>query len=183
MLVITITGASGAIYAQRLLQRLPQVTPLPVHVAVVITPMAREIWHAELGTAFDTTYPVYSVTDFNAPFASGSAGYTCNIVCPCSMGTLGRIASGTSDDLVARCADVMLKERRRLILVTRETPLSLVHLRNMVAVTEAGGIVLPASPHFYYTPQTPAEIADTVVNRALQLAGFNTGARPWGGTP
>ena len=116
-----------------------------------------------------------------APFASGSANYDGLIVCPCSMGILGRIASGISDDLITRTADVMLKERKKLILVPRETPFNLIHLRNMETITLAGGIICPAVPSFYNKPATQDEIVTTVVDRVLQLAGFELDTYRWGG--
>ena len=115
-----------------------------------------------------------------APFASGSAGFDTMIVCPCSMGTLGRIASGVSDDLITRSADVILKERRKLILVVRETPYSLIHINNMKTVTEAGGIICPATPSFYSLPKTAEEIAGTVINRVIDLVGFENDSYRWG---
>ena len=115
-----------------------------------------------------------------APFASGSSSYTALIICPCSMGTLGRIAGGISNDLVTRTADVMLKERCKLICVVRETPYNLIHLRNMTAVTEAGGIICPATPSFYSKPQTIEEAAYTVIHRVLQLAGIESDGYRWG---
>ena len=115
-----------------------------------------------------------------APIASGSSSYNTLIICPCSMGTLGRIAGGISNDLITRAADVMLKERRKLICVVRETPYNLVHLRNMTTVTEAGGIICPATPSFYSKPQTVEEAANTVILRVLQLAGLSTDGYKWG---
>ena len=128
----------------------------------------------------NTPFKVYGKEDFFAPFASGSAGYDALIICPCSMGTLGRIASGISNDLITRAADVLLKERKKLICVVRETPYNLIHLRNMTAVTEAGGIICPATPSFYSKPQTIEEAAETVVDRALQLAGIDIKTYRWG---
>ena len=118
-----------------------------------------------------------------APFASGSAKFDTMIVCPCSMGVLGRIASGMSNDLTTRAADVILKERRRLILVLRDTPFSLIHINNMKLVTEAGGIICPASPSFYSKPQTFEELAATVIDRVLDLVGFELDTYRWGAEP
>jgi 4-hydroxy-3-polyprenylbenzoate decarboxylase len=115
-----------------------------------------------------------------APFASGSAGYHALVVIPCSMGTLGRIAAGISDDLITRAADVQLKERRKLILVTRETPLNLIQIRNMATVTEAGGIICPATPSFYSLPTNMEELALTVVHRVVDLLGLNIDSYRWG---
>jgi 4-hydroxy-3-polyprenylbenzoate decarboxylase len=118
--------------------------------------------------------------DFMAPFASGSAKYEVMLVCPCSMGLLGRIAAGISTDLTTRAADVILKERRKLILVTREMPLSLIHLRNMETVTLAGGIICPATPSFYGKPLTIEEVAGTVIDRVLDLSGLDWQSFRWG---
>ncbi|NNE29146.1 MAG: UbiX family flavin prenyltransferase, partial [Saprospiraceae bacterium] len=113
------------------------------------------------------------------PFASGSAQFDTMIICPCSMGVMGRIASGVSDDLMTRAADVILKERRNLILVPRDTPYSLIHINNMKTITEAGGIICPASPSFYSKPMDFEELAATVVDRVLDLAGLNIDTYRW----
>ena len=125
-------------------------------------------------------YRFFDKQNFNAPFASGSAKYNCMIIVPCSMGTLGRIASGVSDDLVTRAADVVLKERRKLILMVRETPYNLIHIKNMETVTLAGGIICPCSPSFYSQPTTIEAAAATVVDRALDLAGIDISSYRWG---
>ena len=142
---------------------------------------AKAVWKFELG---DESYNDYDFTffqknDFNAPFASGSAQYETMIICPCSMGTLGRIATGISNDLVTRAADVILKERRKLILMVRDTPYNLIHIRNMETVTLAGGIICPASPSFYSLPKNFEDLAATVVNRALDLAGLEVEGFRW----
>ena len=118
--------------------------------------------------------------DFMAPFASGSANFKTMIVCPCSMGTLGRISSGISNDLTTRAADVILKERRKLILVARETPLSLIHINNMKTITEAGGIICPATPSFYSKPNTFEELTATVIDRVLTLSDLKNQSYSWG---
>ncbi|MCS6916250.1 MAG: UbiX family flavin prenyltransferase [Chitinophagales bacterium] len=181
-IAIGITGASGALYASLLLKRLGQLREQLTEVAVVMTVNARAVWKHELGNEDYEQIPFrrYAPDDYGAPIASGSAGYDGLIVCPCSMGTLGRIASGTADDLIARASDVMLKERRRLILVIRDLPYHLIHLRNMVTVTEAGGIICPASPSFYSGAATPEQVALTVVDRVLLLAGFQFKHYRWG---
>jgi len=183
-IAVAVTGASGSIYAKGLLDSLAamQATGRVTEVGVVMSTNAKAVWSHELGDEKYRDYPFryFTKTDFSAPFASGSSTYAGLIVCPCSMGTLGRIAAGTSDDLVIRAADVMMKERRRLVLVVRETPYNLVHLRAMTAVTEAGAIVCPATPSFYSRPQTLEEVAGTVVSRALELAGLDTGGYRWG---
>jgi len=172
-IVVGITGASGAVYAQQLLERLQLLRE--VEVAVVLSDCGEQVFRYELGDDALAAIPFrcYANNDFGAPFASGSSRFDTLIVIPCTMGTLGRIAHGVSDTLLTRAADVMLKERRRLILVTREMPLNLIHLRNMAQVTEAGGIICPASPSFYSRPATIAETVRSVTDRVLQLAGFD----------
>ena len=181
-LAVAITGASGAIYARRLLDKLAGLSGQVTEVGLVWSSNAPTVWEYELGNAGHRQYGfrTWANNDFMAPFASGSSSYAALIICPCSMGTAGRIASGISNDLVTRAADVMLKERRKLICVVRETPYNLVQLRNMTAITEAGGIICPATPSFYSKPQTVEDVAYTVIHRVLDLAGlYSTGYR-WG---
>lgn len=182
-IAVAVTGASGSIYAKRLLDALQLCGDQLAEVGLVYSANAPFVWQYELGDESFKSYPfpVWSKDDFTAPFASGSAQYDALIICPCSMGTLGRIAAGISNDLTTRAADVLLKERRKLICVVRETPYNLIHLRNMTAVTEAGGIICPATPSFYSKPQTIEEAADTVVQRVLQLAGIDVQGYRWGG--
>jgi 4-hydroxy-3-polyprenylbenzoate decarboxylase len=181
-LVVAITGASGAIYAKVLLEKLKGLSEQVEEVGVVMSDNAREVWAFELKNRDYEQIPfkIYGKSDFFAPFASGSAGFDALIVCPCSMGTLARIASGISNDLTTRAADVMLKERRTLLLITRETPINLLHINNMKLVTEAGGIICPASPSFYSLPASLEELAATVVDRALVLAGIDMKMYRWG---
>src|ERR1700761_1477434 len=181
-IVIAITGASGAIYAKLLLEKLQQLNSQITEVAVVMSDNAKQVWEFELDNKdYDTLpYKIYAKNDFMAPFASGSAKFDTMVIVPCSMGTLGRIASGTSDDLIARAADVMLKERRKLILVARDMPLNLIHIRNMETVTLAGGIICPAVPSFYSKPQTIEDVAMTVVNRVVDLMGLESDSYRWG---
>ena len=181
-IVVAVSGASGSIYAKVLLDKLLQLKGQTETVDLVFSKNALEVWKHELGNESYKNYPfrTFEKHDFSAPFASGSAKYTAMIVCPCSMGTLGRIANGISDDLVTRAADVMLKERRKLILVSRETPLNLIHISNMKQVTEAGGIICPASPSFYSNPKTPEEIAATVIDRVIDLSGLQNESYRWG---
>lgn len=181
-IVVAISGSSGAVYAKILLDKLAALREQWQAVGVVLSDNAKINWELEIGPADFSVYPFnfYEKNDFYAPFASGSARYDTLIVCPCSMGTLARIATGISNDLVTRAADVMLKERRRLILVTRDTPLNLIHINNMKTVTEAGGIICPATPSFYSKPQTVEEVAATVVDRVLDLAGFELKSFRWG---
>ena len=180
-IVVAITGASGAIYAKLLLQKLQQLSLQINEVAVVMSDNAKQVWQFELdNNDFDNLpFKIFSKHDFMAPFASGSARFDTMVIVPCSMGTLGRIASGTSDDLVTRAADVILKERRRLILVARDMPLNLIHIRNMQAVTEAGGIICPAIPSYYSKPKTVEEVAMTVVNRVVDLIGLENESYRW----
>lgn len=181
-IAIGITGASGAIYAKVLLDKLHAISDQWEAVGVVMSDNARTVWQYELETEMPD-YPAfqfYSKNDFMAPIASGSARYDAMIICPCSMGTMGRIAAGISNDLMTRAADVMLKERRKLILVARETPYSLIHLRNMETLTLAGAVICPATPSFYSRPKDFEALAATVVDRALDLAGFQLNAYRWG---
>lgn len=181
-IAVAVSGASGAIYAKVLLEQLAKMKNQVSEVSLVWSDNARTVWEYELAnTDYDKyDFKVWDKSNFMAPFASGSSSYQALIICPCSMGTVGRIAGGISNDLVTRAADVMLKERRKLICVVRETPYNLIHLKNMTAVTEAGGIICPASPSFYSRPQTQDEMALTVVHRVLQLAGLNTDGYKWG---
>jgi 4-hydroxy-3-polyprenylbenzoate decarboxylase len=166
-IVVGITGASGAPYARALLDALRPRDDLEV--AVCISQTAPEVWALECGGDLreDVRLPVWGGRDYKAPFASGSARWNAMVVVPCSMGTAGRIAHGVSDTLLTRAADVMLKERRRLILVPRETPLGLVHLENLTQLARLGAIVLPAMPSFYSKPATLDDAIHTVVGRIL----------------
>lgn len=180
-IIVAVTGASGAIYAKLLLDNLMQMEDQIERVGVVMSDNAKEVWRFELGHSGYDQYPFdfYQKMDFNAPFASGSAKFDTMIIIPCSMGTLGRIATGISNDLITRAADVILKERRKLITVVRDTPFSLIHINNMKAVTEAGGIVCPANPSFYSMPKTIEEVAQTVVSRVIDLAGLEQDSYRW----
>ncbi len=180
--VIAITGASGSIYAEGLLNKLLRAKEQWSELAVVMTDNAKEVWKTELQNDSWKNFPVklYGTTDFSAPFASGSGLFDTMIIIPCSMGTLGRIATGISNDLITRAADVILKERRKLICVVRDTPYNLIHIRNMETVTLAGGIICPATPSFYSQPKTIEEVAATVVDRVLDLAGIDSKSFRWG---
>lgn len=181
-IVVAVTGASGSIYANILFKKLREIKDQLKVVGVVFSTNALDIWKFELTEEFDPVFPfrVYEKDDFYAPFASGSSNFDTLIICPCSMGTIGRIANGISNDLITRAADVMLKERRKLILVPRETPFSLIHLENMKTITLAGGIICPATPSFYSKPQTIEGLAETVVERILNLAGLDVNSFQWG---
>jgi 4-hydroxy-3-polyprenylbenzoate decarboxylase len=187
--VLGITGASGAPYAARLLQFFAAHRDV-VEAHVVFSKTGRLVWNDEVGTdPQDFALPIYAARDMTAPFASGSARFDGMVVAPCAAGHLARIATGVSTDLVCRAADVMLKERRRLVLVLRESPLSLVHIRNLAAVTEAGAVVLPASPSFYSAPTTLEQLLDTVTARILDQLGIDNeltarwSGKLMGGTP
>lgn len=180
-IILAITGASGSIYAHKLLERLSALNPPPVEIAVIFSRTAGEIWNYEMGWKYEASPPAkeFKNDDFFVPFASGSSDYDTMFICPASMGIHGRIANGVSDDLITRAADVMLKERRRLILVPRETPYNLIHIRNMETLTLAGAIICPATPSFYSKPETIEGLVMTVIDRILSLAGFETGSYRW----
>jgi flavin prenyltransferase len=181
-IVVAVTGASGSIYAKVLFDKLRKLEDQIETVGVIMSDNAKDVWKHELGNTDYEKLPfkIYNKSDFYAPFASGSARYSSMIICPCSMGTLARIASGISNDLTTRAADVMLKERRKLILISRDTPLSLIHINNMKTVTEAGGIICPASPSFYSLPENFESLAATVVDRAIDLCGLSQDSYRWG---
>lgn len=169
--VIAITGASGALYAQRLLDNLD---PRQHEVHLLQSRYAQQVISEELpgGLRVAEGVTTHNLKSMNAPFASGSNAFDAMVVIPCTMGTLGRIAHGLSDDLLLRAADVMLKERKRLVLVPRETPLNLVQLKNMELLLLAGATILPANPSFYTRPQTVEQVVDTVVARVLDHLGI-----------
>lgn len=179
---MAITGASGSIYASLIIHKMLSIKSQWHDFSLVLTENAKSVWKTELGNEsyLETGLNIYSKNDFNAPFASGSGQYDTMIIAPCSMGTLGRIASGISNDLITRAADVVLKERRKLICMARETPYNLIHIRNMETITLAGGIICPATPSFYSMPQTVEEVAATVADRVLDLAGFDIKTYRWG---
>ncbi len=178
--LVAITGASGALYAQRLLDNL---NPAEHQVDVVLSNYARVVIDQELegGLRLPPGATLHGLKSMNAPFASGSNAPDAMVIIPCTMGTLGRIAHGYSEDVLLRAADVVLKEKRKLVLVPRETPLSLVHVKNFELLLLAGATILPANPSFYTRPRTPAEVVDTVVARVLDHLGIkhNLVAR-WG---
>ncbi|RZK42605.1 MAG: UbiX family flavin prenyltransferase [Pedobacter sp.] len=180
-IIVAVTGASGSIYAKLLLDSLVKLEDQIEKVGVVMSDNAKDVWKFELSNEDYNNYPFtfYSKMDFNAPFASGSAKYDTMIIVPCSMGTLGRIATGISNDLITRAADVILKERRKLIAVVRDTPFNLIHINNMKTVTEAGGIICPANPSFYSLPKSIEEVAQTVVSRIIDLAGLEYDSYRW----
>ena len=186
-IILGITGASGAIYAKVLLEKLSALKDQVEAVGIVMSDNAKQVWETELAVNLPLAkgnkggfFREYSKIDFTAPFASGYSDFRTMIVCPCSMGTMARIASGVSNDLITRAADVILKERRKLILVPRDTPLSLIHINNMKAITEAGGIICPASPSFYSKPKDFEQLASNVVDRVLDLCGLDIKTFRWG---
>ncbi len=180
-IVVAVTGASGSIYAKVLLDTLVKLQSQIEAVGVVMSDNAKDVWKFELKNDDYTKYPFefYKKDNFFAPFASGSAKYGHMIICPCSMGTMARIASGISNDLTTRAADVILKERRKLILVNRDTPLSLIHINNMKTITEAGGIICPASPSFYSGASDFESLAKTVTDRVIDLCGLQNESYRW----
>ena len=181
-IIVSVSGASGSIYAKVLFDKLVQLKEQIEVVGVLMSDNSKYVWETELDNSDYNNYPFtfYDKMDFMAPFASGSANFGTMIVCPCSMGTMGRIAAGISNDLTTRAADVILKERRKLIIVARETPLSLIHINNMKIITEAGGIICPATPSFYSKPKTFEALAATVIDRVLTLSGLDNKSYSWG---
>jgi 4-hydroxy-3-polyprenylbenzoate decarboxylase len=183
-IVVGITGASGAPYAKRCLAWLSELAARgEVELGVCASPTAAEVWALECGGDLreESGVPLWGSRDFKAPFASGSAGWHAMLVVPCSMGTVARIAHGISDSLLTRAADVMLKERRTLVVVPRETPLSVVHLENLLALARAGALVLPAMPSFYGRPESTEALLDTVVGRIMDHLGVSAPPlRRWG---
>lgn len=183
-LVIGVGGASGAPYAERMLSFLKEhAEECGLAPALVFSRMGRLVWSDEVGKdPKEYGFPVYAPGDMTAPFASGSAGYDAMVVVPCSVAGMGRIAHGVSSDLIGRAADVMLKERRNLILVVRESPLSVIHIENMLKVAQAGALILPASPSFYSHPKDRDALLDTVTARILDQLGIdNELMRRWAG--
>ena len=179
-IIVAITGASGAIYARQTLDLLIDSEEV-TNIALVMSDHAQDVVEAE-GVTLPASDKVqqFANDDMWSSLASGSARWDSMIVVPCSMGTVGRIAAGVSRTLIERAADVMLKERRRLVTVVREAPYSLIHLRNLTTITEAGAIVLPASPSFYFKPQTIDELAMTISQRAVEMLGIEVKHRSWG---
>jgi 4-hydroxy-3-polyprenylbenzoate decarboxylase len=185
-IVVAISGASGAVYGVRLLQLLREVGQVQTHLTVSAAGLLNlqqelDMTLAQVAALADVVYPVQHI---GAAIASGSFQCDGMVVAPCSMRTLAAVAHGLSDNLISRAADVMLKERRRLILMVRETPLNLAHLRNMTSVTEMGGIVFPPVPSFYHRPQTLADMVDHTVSRVIDLLGLPQLQAPrWAGLP
>ncbi|MCQ2975400.1 MAG: UbiX family flavin prenyltransferase [Bacteroidales bacterium] len=179
-IVVAITGASGAIYAHRLITKLNKNQEIE-KIAVVFSKTALKIYNSENLPEIKESDKIslYDNDNFYVPIASGSCSYNSMIICPCSCGTLGRIANGISDSLITRAADVFLKERRKLIVVLRENPLSIIHIQNMEKITLAGGIVSLANPSFYSNPKNITDLVDTVVDRLLSLLNINNNSFRW----
>jgi 4-hydroxy-3-polyprenylbenzoate decarboxylase len=172
-IVVAITGASGSLYAQRLLQILHDDPKGPHDVHVALSSHAREVAEAEVGKlAIPDGFAVHGDSSMQVPYVSGSARFDAMVIIPCSMGTLGRVAHGYSDSAIIRAADVFLKEKRKLILIPRETPWNLIQARNVVTLLEAGADVIPAIPSFYHRPATVLDVVDTVVARVLDHLGL-----------
>jgi len=180
--ILAVTGASGSVYAQMLMKEIAKHEDQVEEAGIVFSKTALKVWEHELSGApiVPSLFRQYAHDDFFSPLASGSAGFDTMIICPCSMGTLGRIANGISDDLITRSADVMLKERRNLVLVPRETPFNLLHIRNIEKLILAGALILPASPSFYSKPATMDSLLMTVVERVMVHAGFKIDHFKWG---
>jgi len=182
-IVIAISGASGAIYASILIEKLQSMGEKCIsEMGIIMSDNAKAVWQWELG---NKNYENIGITlwkrdDFMAPFASGSAAWDALVICPCSMGVIGRIAAGVSDDLTSRAADVMLKEGRKLICVVRESPYSAIHLTNMLTITQSGGIIVPASPSFYQQPKNIEEAVSSIVDRVIQILGIDHTTFRWG---
>ena len=170
-ILVAITGASGALYAQRLLDNLD---PTQHEIHVVLSQYAPVVLAEELprGLRLPVGVSVHNLKSMNAPFASGSNAPDAMVVLPCSMGTLARIAHGSSEDVLLRAADVVLKEKKKLLLVPRETPLNLIHVKNFELLIQAGATILPANPSFYTRPQSVEQVVDTVVARVLDHLGL-----------
>ncbi len=181
-IVLAITGASGSLYAKIFIEKMLTLQEQWSELNIVMTENAKEVWKTELMDNSFEQFPVkiFENNDFGAAFASGSGRFNTMVIMPCSMGTVGRIAGGISNDLITRAADVILKERRKLICVVRETPYNLIQIRNMEQVTLAGGIICPATPSFYSKPQSIEELAATVVDRVIDLAGLENKSFRWG---
>lgn len=181
-IVLGLGGSSGSIYARLLLERLQALSEQVSECAIVASDNALTNWRIEQGDIDISSYgfKIYDKRNFFAPFASGSANFDTMIICPCSMGLMARVAHGISDDLMTRSADVILKERRRLIIVPRETPYNLIHIENMRSLTLAGAVICPATPSFYSNPKTVDEVAMTVTDRVLDLAGLRIDTYRWG---
>ncbi len=181
-IIIGITGASGSIYAQRLINKLINSTNEISEIALVISPNGKQVYEYEVGEFKFENEKIkeYKFNDFFSPIASGSSKFDAMVIIPSSMGTLAKIANGIADNVLVRAADVMLKEQRKLIIVARETPLNLIHIENMRKIVQAGGMILPASPSFYSKPKNIEELVDTVLDRILDILKVENNSFRWG---
>jgi 4-hydroxy-3-polyprenylbenzoate decarboxylase len=177
--VIAITGASGAIYAQSLIQKLEQSEHVE-SLSVVMSDVAKQVWETEIGTTPNFASTLYQANDFYAPFASGSSVQDSMIIIPCTMGTMAKIANGIADNLITRAADVFLKEKKQLIIVPRETPFNLIHVKNMEQLILAGAQIIPASPSFYAKPKNIDDLVSHFTDRILDQLSIPTQAYRWG---
>ncbi len=178
-IVIAITGASGVIYAQNLIQKLEHSKSVE-SLSVVMSDVAKQVWETEIGTKPAFNSKQYQSDDFYAPFASGSSVQDSMIIIPCTMGTMAKIANGIADNLITRAADVFLKEKKQLIIVPRETPFNLIHVRNMEQLILAGAQIIPASPSFYAKPKTINDLVNHFTDRILDQLNIPTQAFRWG---
>ena len=180
-IILGITGASGAIYAKRLIQHLEKNQEKFSELSIIFTEAGRKVWNFEVNDLkiSDLPFSVYENENLFAPMASGTAGYDTMIVCPCSMGTMAKIANGIADNLLTRSADVMLKENKNLIIVPRETPLNAIHINNMYKLTQSGAKICPAMPSFYSKPQTINSLVDTVIQKIFALAKIDIKFFDW----
>lgn len=183
-IILAITGASGSIYAQMLLNSITMLKDQVRECVLIFSNNGQKVWKFEIGDLpKPNDFNNIRIADCDNMFdavASGSSGYDSMIIAPCSMGTAGRIAAGTSDNLIVRAADVMLKEKRSLILVTRESPMSAVHLKNLKILEKAGALIMPASPFFYHHPTSIHELLQPFVGRILEKAGLKIETFRWG---
>lgn len=177
-IVVAITGASGSIYANQLIKTL-EIHPHVSQLSIVMSETAKIVWETELESKPIFRSKQYTNTDFHAPFASGSSVFDALVIIPCSMGSLAKIAHGIADNLISRAADVTLKEKKQLIIVPRETPLNLIHIRNMEQLTLAGATIMPATPSFYQKPKTIDEIINNFCNRILDLLDLDNESFRW----
>ena len=178
-IVIAITGASGTIYAQSLLQKLEQSEQVE-SLSVVMSDIAKQVWKTEIGTKPNFASKQYKPDDFYAPFASGSSVQDSMVIIPCTMGTMAKIAGGIADNLITRAADVFLKEKKQLIIVPRETPFNLIHVKNMEQLILAGAQIIPASPSFYAKPKNIDDLVSHFTDRILDQLSIPTQAYRWG---
>jgi len=180
-IIIAITGASGSIYAKRLIERFEEHTAQVKNLEIVFSDAGKQVWNFEIKKELiPNNFRIFENTNLFSPIASGSAKYDTMVIIPCSMGTVGRIANGISNDLISRAADVIIKERKKLIIVPRETPFSSIHLNNLKIISDNGGIVIAANPSFYHQPKNIIDLVDSVVDKVIEHIGFGSGAKEWG---